>query len=234
MPWDARYSTIACVVAAMCASLNAVSRLDPRCPEVPKATCWSGLVGIGRQVVVGADDRVDVDQVFGEGRLAGAGVSHGGHSADTACAGRGSPVQRADSSPSADGSDRRLGAGFDRMVAMSSSSFSRPGAVDLSQLAARPSRPPPRTAGRGAGWRRLVRGRGDRADLRGRDHPPVDASTRWWSSSTRRGWPPVSSCPTPWPTIANSSDGKFLLARLNVDTAPGHRAGACSCRPCRR
>ena len=29
MPWAARYSTIAWVVAAMCASLNAVSRLEP-------------------------------------------------------------------------------------------------------------------------------------------------------------------------------------------------------------
>ncbi len=38
---------------------------------------------IGRQVVVRADDRVDVDQVFGGGRLAGARVSHGSHSADT-------------------------------------------------------------------------------------------------------------------------------------------------------
>lgn len=29
-PWPARYSTIACVVAAMCRSLNDVFRLEPR------------------------------------------------------------------------------------------------------------------------------------------------------------------------------------------------------------
>ena len=33
--------------------------------------------------------------------------------------------------------------------------------------------------------------------------------------------------------IANASDGKFLLARLNVDTAPGI-VQALGCRPCRR
>ena len=37
-----------------------------------------GVGRVGREVVVGADHGVDVDQVFGEGRLAGAGMSHGG------------------------------------------------------------------------------------------------------------------------------------------------------------
>ena len=39
VPCSARYSTIACVVARMCASLNAASRLEPRCPDVPNTTC---------------------------------------------------------------------------------------------------------------------------------------------------------------------------------------------------
>ncbi len=39
VPAAARYSTMACVVARMCASLNAASRLEPRCPDVPNATC---------------------------------------------------------------------------------------------------------------------------------------------------------------------------------------------------
>ena len=35
-----------------------------------------GIAGVGRQVVVGADDGVDVDEVFWKGRLAGARMSH--------------------------------------------------------------------------------------------------------------------------------------------------------------
>jgi len=50
VPCAARYSTIACVVARMWASLNAVSRLEPRCPDVPKATCWSTFSGSGCRV----------------------------------------------------------------------------------------------------------------------------------------------------------------------------------------
>ncbi len=46
-PCPARYSTIAWVVAAMCRSLKEVFRLEPRCPEVPKTTLWSMLVGSG-------------------------------------------------------------------------------------------------------------------------------------------------------------------------------------------
>ncbi len=49
-PWPCRYSTIAWVVARMCASLKAPSRLDPRCPDVPNATCCAGSSGSGRVV----------------------------------------------------------------------------------------------------------------------------------------------------------------------------------------
>ena len=36
-----------------------------------------GVAGVGHKVVVGADDGVDVDEVFREGRLSGARVGHG-------------------------------------------------------------------------------------------------------------------------------------------------------------
>ena len=47
VPCEARYSTIACVVAAMWASLKAVSSEEPRWPEVPNTTRWSGLPASG-------------------------------------------------------------------------------------------------------------------------------------------------------------------------------------------
>ena len=47
MPWPVRYSTIACVIAAMCASLNDAVSEQPRWPEVPKTTRWAGTAGSG-------------------------------------------------------------------------------------------------------------------------------------------------------------------------------------------
>ena len=47
MPCPARYSTIACVIAAMWSSLNEVFSEEPRCPEVPNATRWSGFPASG-------------------------------------------------------------------------------------------------------------------------------------------------------------------------------------------
>src|SRR3712207_2119516 len=41
---------MACVVARMWASLKAPSKLDPRCPEVPKETCCEGSAGSGSVV----------------------------------------------------------------------------------------------------------------------------------------------------------------------------------------
>ena len=41
------YSTMAWVVARMCASLKALSRLDPRWPDVPNTTCCKGFSGSG-------------------------------------------------------------------------------------------------------------------------------------------------------------------------------------------
>ena len=46
-PTDERYSQMAWVVARMWASLNAVLRLDPRCPDVPNTTISSGFVASG-------------------------------------------------------------------------------------------------------------------------------------------------------------------------------------------
>ncbi len=43
VPCSVRYSMIACVIAAMCVSLNAVSSEEPRWPEVPNTTFCSGI-----------------------------------------------------------------------------------------------------------------------------------------------------------------------------------------------
>ena len=47
IPCDARYSTIAAVMAMMCASLNFPSKEAPRWPEVPNTTRWSTFAGSG-------------------------------------------------------------------------------------------------------------------------------------------------------------------------------------------
>ncbi len=50
VPWRARYSQIACVMARMCHSLKARSNEEPRCPEVPKLTRSAATAGSGRSV----------------------------------------------------------------------------------------------------------------------------------------------------------------------------------------
>ena len=47
VPWAARYSQIAWLVAAMWSSLKLVRRLEPRWPDVPNATRCSGTDGSG-------------------------------------------------------------------------------------------------------------------------------------------------------------------------------------------
>jgi hypothetical protein len=47
VPCDARYSTMAWLVAAMWSSLNVVDSDEPRCPEVPNATRSAGMLGSG-------------------------------------------------------------------------------------------------------------------------------------------------------------------------------------------
>ena len=183
-----------------------------------------GIAGVGDEVVIGADDCVDVDEVFREGRLAGARVSHGPHSAVVSagqwraggyvlsiCASRCGLSAR---------SARCRSLSFDRMGSMSSSSFNRPGAVDLSQLAQRAKqsaatqasgpRPP------GASYVVEVTEQTFEAETirKSVKHPVV---VELYSPRVATG----QQLSDALIEIANASDGKFLLARLNVDTAPG-------------
>ena len=47
MPWLARYSQIAWVVARMWSSLNVAVNADPRCPDVPNDTRCTASPGSG-------------------------------------------------------------------------------------------------------------------------------------------------------------------------------------------
>ena len=71
VPWAARYSQTACVMARMCASVNVPFSEVPRWPLVPKATELLRIAEIGRALVIIADEAIDVDQQFARGRLAG-------------------------------------------------------------------------------------------------------------------------------------------------------------------
>jgi putative thioredoxin len=104
---------------------------------------------------------------------------------------------------------------------MSSSSFSRAGAIDLSQLAARPQ-PPAATPGGsgaarpGASYVLEVTEQTFEAEAirRSVQHPVV---VELYSPRVASG----QQLSDALAEIANASEGKFLLARLNVDTAPG-------------
>ena len=103
---------------------------------------------------------------------------------------------------------------------MSSSSFNRPGAVDLSQLAqqakqsASASPLGPQTAG--ASYVIEVTEQTFEAETirKSAKHPVV---VELYSPRVATG----QQLSDALIEIANASDGKFLLARLNVDTAPG-------------
>jgi putative thioredoxin len=104
---------------------------------------------------------------------------------------------------------------------MSSSSFSRAGAIDLSQIAARPQPPAGAPgaggAGRpGAGYVLEVTEQTFEAETirRSMQHPVV---VELYSPRVASG----QQLSDALAAIANASEGKFLLARLNVDTAPG-------------
>lgn len=106
---------------------------------------------------------------------------------------------------------------------MSSSSFSRPGAIDLSQLKQKAQQPPAAAAGAG------------RAGRVGNGSYVIEVTEQSFEAETVRKslqHPVVLELYSPrvatgqqlsdaLADIANASDGKFLLARLNVDTAPG-------------
>ena len=103
---------------------------------------------------------------------------------------------------------------------MSSSSFSRPGAIDLSQLKQKAQQPPP-----GSGAARSGGGGGY----------VIEVTEETFEAETIRKsvkFPVVLELYSPRVAtghqlsdalveIANASGGKFLLARLNVDAAPG-------------
>ncbi|SDS77929.1 putative thioredoxin [Friedmanniella luteola] len=102
---------------------------------------------------------------------------------------------------------------------MSSSSFSRAGAIDLSQLAARAQQPPAGAAGAprgGASYVLEVTEQTFEAETirRSVQHPVV---VELYSPRVTSG----QQLSQALAEIANASDGKFLLARLDVDTAPG-------------
>ena len=105
---------------------------------------------------------------------------------------------------------------------MSSSSFSRAGAIDLSQLAQRAQTPAaapagaPRGAGAGASYVLEVTEQTFEADTirRSLQHPVV---VELYSPRVATG----QELSDVLAEIANASQGKFLLARLDVDTAPG-------------
>jgi putative thioredoxin len=106
------------------------------------------------------------------------------------------------------------------MGSMSSSSFNRPGAVDLSQLAqqAKQSAPAsslgPRTAG-GSYVIEVTEQTFEAETIRKSVQHPVVVEL--FSPRVATG----QQLSEALIEIANASDGKFLLARLNVDTAPG-------------
>lgn len=103
---------------------------------------------------------------------------------------------------------------------MSSSSFNRPGAIDLSKLKQKAQQPPAPTPG---------------AATKGGGSYVVEVTEQSFETETVRKslqHPVVVELYSPrvatgqqlsdaLAEIANASDGKFLLARLNVDTAPG-------------
>ena len=101
---------------------------------------------------------------------------------------------------------------------MSSSSFSRAGAIDLSQLAARAQQPAAGAAAprAGASYVLEVTEQTFEAETirRSLQHPVV---VELYSPRVSSG----ATLSDALAEIANASEGKFLLARLNVDTAPG-------------
>jgi len=99
---------------------------------------------------------------------------------------------------------------------MSTASFNRPGAVDLSGLKQKAQQAAPRPSSGAASYVIEVTEQTFEADTirRSVKHPVV---VELYSPRVATG----QQLSEALIDIANSSDGKFLLARLNVDTAPG-------------
>jgi putative thioredoxin len=104
------------------------------------------------------------------------------------------------------------------MEAMTSASFNRPGAVDLSALKQKAQQQSAGSAGSGQGGSYVVEVTEQTFEAetirRSVKHPVV---VELYSPRVATG----QQLSDTLADIANSSDGKFLLARLNVDTAPG-------------
>lgn len=104
------------------------------------------------------------------------------------------------------------------MRSMSSSSFNRPGAIDLSQLKQKAQQPPP-----GAGAPRSGSGYVIEVTEETFEAETIAKSVKFpvvlelYSPRVATGHQLSDALAE----IANASAGKFLLARLNVDTAPG-------------
>ena len=101
---------------------------------------------------------------------------------------------------------------------MSSSSFNRPGAIDLSQLKQKAQPPAPGPVRRGGGGTYVIEVTEQNFEAetirRSVKHPVV---LELYSPRVATG----QQLSDALAEIANASDGKFLLARINVDTAPG-------------
>ena len=69
--WVARYSTMAWVMAAMWSSLKAGGEGAAAMAGGAEGDALGGDGGVGMEGVVGGDEAGDVDEVCGEGRLAG-------------------------------------------------------------------------------------------------------------------------------------------------------------------
>ena len=111
--------------------------------------------------------------------------------------------------------------GFDRMGAMTSASFNRPGAVDLSALkqkAQQQASSPLAPGGAGGGGSYVVEVTEQNFEAetirRSVKHPVV---VELYSPRVPTG----QQLSDALIEIANAAGGRFLLARLNVDTAPG-------------
>jgi putative thioredoxin len=106
------------------------------------------------------------------------------------------------------------------MGGMSSSSFNRPGAVDLSQLAqrAKQSAPAPPLGPRAAGGSYVIEVTEQTFEAETiRKSVKYPVIVEFYSPRVATG----QQLSDALIEIANASDGKFLLARLNVDAAPG-------------
>ena len=112
-----------------------------------------------------------------------------------------------------------LGGGFDRMTAMSSSSFSRHGAVDLSQVAARAKQAgapaPGGTPGSGSYVVQVNEQTFEAEVIRKSVKHPVVVELYSPRVSTGQQLSDALAA------LAAEAAGRFLLARINVDTAPG-------------